>query len=425
MFLGLDKGHFLSPSGRCKSFDAAADGYSRAEGCGVFVLKRLSDALAENDRIMGVIRGVEVNQSGHAPSITHPHAPTQEALFKQALRCSGIDANSVNLVEAHGTGTQAGDINEMESIRRALSSDRSSDNPLYVTAIKANIGHLEAASGCASLAKVLLMLHHKRIPPQIGLESLNPRIAPLDIDHTVISTETTLWPPAKAANRRIALINNFGAAGSNATLLVEEHVPTRRVTSDHKLSSYVFGISAKDVGALDSLRFKLITWLQDSDNEEISLLDLAYTLTARRQLYAHRLAVTAASKQELVLRLEQACLGQTQPATSSSIVFVFSGQGAHFRGMAPSLYQSSNTFRRCIDECNGILLSSGFSGIHSIIIGSTRDENDSLDHLEEYHAATFSLQYALARVWISWGIRPVAVLGHRSVYRYLLCYLVS
>ncbi|KAG6844207.1 hypothetical protein H0H93_016595, partial [Arthromyces matolae] len=188
MFLGLDRGHFLSPTGQCKAFDASADGYSRGEGCGAFVLKRLPDALAENDRILGVIRGIEVNQSGLAHSITHPHAPTQASLFRRLLGNSNIDANRVNVIEAHGTGTQAGDPNELESIRSVFSSHRSSNNPLHVTSIKANIGHLEAASGAAGLAKLLLMMERRSIPRQISLTTLNPRITPLHVDHTVIDT---------------------------------------------------------------------------------------------------------------------------------------------------------------------------------------------------------------------------------------------
>src|SRR4051794_4850297 len=180
MFVGLDRGHFLSPTGQCKAFDALADGYSRAEGCGIFVIKRLSDALAENDRILGVIRGIEVNQSGQANSITHPHPPTQESLFKQLLCNSGVDASHVTVVEAHGTGTQAGDPSELEAIRSVFCPSRPPSNPLHVTSIKGNIGHLEAASGAAGLAKLLLMLRHMKIPRQISLQKLNPRITPLE-----------------------------------------------------------------------------------------------------------------------------------------------------------------------------------------------------------------------------------------------------
>jgi acyl transferase domain-containing protein len=166
-----------------------------------------------------------VNQSGMAHSITHPHGPTQESLFKRVLERSDLDPHLVNFVEAHGTGTQAGDVNEIQSLRRILAVDRSSNNPLYIGAIKGNIGHLEAASGSASLAKVLLMLRHKMIPAQVSFKQLNPKIPCLDIDNTVISTENIPWLPPPGVKRRFALINNFGAAGSNAAMIIEEYVP--------------------------------------------------------------------------------------------------------------------------------------------------------------------------------------------------------
>ncbi|KAF8962959.1 polyketide beta-ketoacyl-synthase [Flammula alnicola] len=411
MFIGLDKGHFLSSSGQCKSFDASADGYSRGEGCGIFVLKRLSDAVAENDRVLGVIRGVEVNQSGRAQSITHPHVPTQEALFKQLLIRSGIDPNSVNVVEAHGTGTQAGDTNEMESIRRVLTVDRMPDNPLYVTSIKPNIGHLEAASGCASLAKVLLMFQHETIPQQIALRSLNPRIARLDSDKMAISTKNIFWSPVGERKTRIAIVNNFGAAGSNAALLVEEYVPKSSRPPSAGGAAYVFGLSAKDRSALDALRSNFIVWLQSPANQKISLLDVAYTTTARRQLYPCRLAVSAANREDLIKKLDTAPIfDETQP---TPVVFVFSGQGSQYPGMGRSLYHSSLLFKRHIDECDRILTSFGFVGILSVI--TAEDEDPCLGNridTEEQQSAIFSLEYALAKVWMSWGIQPIAVVGH-------------
>ncbi|OBZ65139.1 Noranthrone synthase [Grifola frondosa] len=173
MYIGLDRAHFLSPTGQCKPWDASADGYCRSEGCGLFVLKRLSDALAENDHILGVIRGIEVNQSAHAESITHPHVPTQVQLFHKLLAASGVPAQRVSVIEAHGTGTQAGDPTELESIRAVFSVGRSTANPLHVTSVKANIGHAEAASGAAGLAKLLLMLRRRALPPVISLKTLN------------------------------------------------------------------------------------------------------------------------------------------------------------------------------------------------------------------------------------------------------------
>ncbi|CAA7262768.1 unnamed protein product [Cyclocybe aegerita] len=424
MFLGLDRAHFLAPSGQCKSFDASADGYSRAEGCGVFVLKRLSDAIVENDGILGVIRGVEVNQSGLAASITHPHVPTQEALFNQVLKCSEIDPNSITLVEAHGTGTQAGDKNELESIRRVFASDQSRkgkrqrrpDTPLYVTSIKGNIGHLEAASGSASLAKVLVMLREKKIPRQISFKQLHPRLAPLGPDGIVIPASNVPWLPANHGGPLIALINNFGAAGSNATLVVEEYIPSSSAnscTASLDGVSYVFGLSAKDGPALEALRARYIAWLCDPRND-VSLLDVAYTATARRQLHPFRLAVSASSKEDLIEKLGCTQLDEAPvQETAAPVVFVFSGQGSHYRGTGRSLYISSAIFRRHVDECEVILTSLGFGGVTSMIAGrGSTVQHPMLNDLEGSQPAIFALQYALAKMWLAWGIRPVAVVGH-------------
>ena len=222
MYIGLDRAHFLSSTGQCKPWDASADGYCRAEGSGMFVLKRLSDALAENDNILAVIRGAETNQSAHAESITHPHVPTQVSLFKKLIASSGVDPSKISVIEAHGTGTQAGDPTELESIRSVFSVNRTPDNPLHVTSVKANIGHAEAASGAAGLAKLVLMLQKQTIPAVISLKKLNPRIPPLSQDGTVIDTELTSWSAPSDGSPRLALLNNFGAAGSNGALILEE-----------------------------------------------------------------------------------------------------------------------------------------------------------------------------------------------------------
>ncbi|KAF8891957.1 polyketide synthase [Gymnopilus junonius] len=411
MFIGLDRGHFLSPSGQCKSFDASADGYARGEGCGIFVLKRLSDALAENDQIMGIIRGIEVNQSGKASSITHPHSSTQKALFKQLLMQSDIDPNSVSVVEAHGTGTQVGDINEMESIRSVLAADRKPNNPLYVTSIKANIGHLEAASGSASLAKVLMMFKHQIIPQQISFQALNPRIAPLTLDNTIISTRNVAWVLPLESDKRVALINNFGAAGSNAALLVEEFIAqdTSAAAITAATTSYVFGLSAKDESSLEELRSQYRAWLQSPISQNLSLLHIAYTATARRQLYPYRLAVSCGNLQQLISRLDTTPVVNAK-GDQNDVVFVFSGQGYQYHGMAASLYATSSTFKKYINECDSILVAHGFFGIRSIISGSADGAAPFKE--EVLQSATFSLQCALAEVWISWGVQPSAVVGH-------------
>ena len=415
MFIGLDRGHFLSPTGQCKTFDASADGYCRGEGCGVFVLKRLSDALDENDRILGVIRGIEVNQSGKAQSITHPHVPTQATLFRHLLSNSGVDANSVNVVEAHGTGTQAGDKNEMRSIRQVLAVGRLPNNPLYVTSIKANIGHLEAASGCASLAKVLLMLLRQVVPRQISLRTLNPGIAPLATDNTVIPTINVPWHRAKEGSPRIALVNNFGASGSNAAVLVEEHMSEQSPLSELLDGiSYVFGLSAKDGPSLDALRSKYLTWLQDIPTQRI--IDVAYTMTARRQVYPYRLAVTARNRAELVSALASAPFTRVSKDLSG-VIFIFTGQGKCYRGMGRMLYLTSHIFKRYIDECHKILIFSGFAGIVSIFTANLTADDSGATYAEGCHCAVFSIEFALAKLWIYLGIKPVAVVGHRYVIK--------
>ena len=415
MFIGLDRAHFLSPTGQCRVFDASADGYSRGEGCGFFVLKRLSDARVENDRILGVIRGVEVNQSGDARSITQPHIPSQIKLFRQLLERSGISPEAVNVVEAHGTGTQSGDICELESIRRVFSVDRPAENPLHITSIKANIGHLEAASGAAGLAKLLLMLQHRTIPRLISLVDLNPGISELAADHTLIDTESRQWNPACEGLPRMALLNNFGAAGSNCTLLLQEYVPPATLEeSPPSAIPYVFGLSAKTEAALVSIRLRVVDWLNSADTQHASLGDIAYSLTARRQIYEHRVSLTARTRQELVENLLSHPSSTRVSRKNGRAVFVFSGQGGQYVGMGSELYKSVPLFRDIIDQCHNFLDRPGFAAVAQYINpegnSSTLPETEQL---EIHHCAIFALEYALAQLWIYWGIIPTIVVGHR------------
>ncbi|KAK0498692.1 hypothetical protein EDD18DRAFT_1153287 [Armillaria luteobubalina] len=413
MFLGLDRGHFLSSTGQCKAFDASADGYSRSEGCGIFVLKRLSDAVAENDQILGVIRGVDVNQSGKAYSITRPHAPTQENLFTQTLERSGLDASRISVVEAHGTGTQAGDPIELESIRGIFAKNRKANNPLHITSVKANIGHLEAASGAAALAKLLLMLRHRTIPRLISLKNLNPRIKPLASDNVIIDTKQTTWTVPDESLPRIALLNNFGAAGSNGALLLEEYIPKPSGKDTEVGSTFIVGLSAKSEQALVDLRASYIEYLRSPASAGTTLADIAYTATARRRIFSHRFAVTARSKEELTHKLELASEKTVLDNAPGKVVFVFSGQGGQYLGMGSALYKTSALFKSAIDECEYILKKNDFLGVLSII--TSDGESSGLTPVEEFEAnqaAIFALEYGLAKLWMSWGVTPSAVVGH-------------
>lgn len=418
MFVGLERGHFLSPSGQCKSFDASADGYCRGEGCSLFVLKRLKDAIAENDNIIGVIRGIEVNQSGLALSITHPHSPTQAALLRTLLENSGISPTRVSVVEAHGTGTEAGDSCELASIRSVLSQGRTWDNPLHVTSIKANVGHLEAASGAVGLCKLLLMLQHNIIPAQISLKTLHPLIAPLDVDNIVIDTLSTPWTAGPTP--RIAVLNNFGATGSNGALILEEYIKPNRPSTT---SSCAFGISAKSAMVLENLRSRYMQWLRNSRNHSIPFGDIAYTATARRQLYPFRLAVTAENKNQLIRALDTAPVTHVE-RPGGRVIFVFSGQGSQYVNMGGSLYATSTVFKSCIDRCQRCLISLGYPGILSIISSGSSDYILGADEeFEAYQCAILAVEFGLASLWKHWGVVPAGVIGQRQAIKFALLYV--
>ncbi|KAI0763986.1 hypothetical protein BD413DRAFT_680576 [Trametes elegans] len=403
MYIGLSRGHFLSETGQCRPWDASADGYCRSEGCGVFVLKRLDDAVNDNDRILAVIRGVEVNQSGNARSITHPHAPTQTALFEKLVSSSGIRPCDVNVVECHGTGTQAGDPAELEAIRKVFAVGRSDGDPLHITSVKANIGHAEAASGAASLVKLILMMRERTIPAHVSCEELNPRIPDLSVDNVLIDTTPAPWDCK--GPRRLAVLTNFGAAGSNGALVPEEFIPTPRPNAASR--SIVVGLSCKTAGAAEQLREACIHHFENTVHDEPALQDLAYSTTARRQLYKYRVPASGYSKDEVLRNLRLAPVVQAQP-NHSKVVFVFSGQGSQHLGMGVDLYRQFATFARVVDECNAYLLAIRSAGVMNIFQGrATAEFMTSRSHQE----ALFVLEYALARLWMSWGVRPCAVVG--------------
>lgn len=411
MYIGLDRAHFLSPTGQCKPWDASADGYSRAEGCGMFVLKRLSDAIAEKDNILGIIRGVETNQSAHAESITHPHVPTQTQLFKKLIASSGVHPSRINVLEAHGTGTQAGDPTELESIRSVFSVNRTSENPLHVTSVKANIGHAEAASGAAGLAKLLLMLRKRTITKVISLKELNPRIPPLSVDGTVIDTEAIPWESPRDGGPRMALLNNFGAAGSNGALILEEAPEPPIANASDAPSTVILGLSCDSENAAKELRDAYLKYLEKSVTDQLELSDFTYTATARRRLHRYRLAVTGKTKEELMGNLQNASLVEMTESGPGKVCFAFSGQGGQYVGMGSGLYKSSPFIRDIVDVFHDKLVSWGYPGVLGVInppAGAPPSED-----FQAFQAAVYVLEYALAQLWQSWGTKPTAVAGHR------------
>lgn len=414
MYIGLSRAHFLSPTGQCRPFDESADGYCRAEGCGLFVIKRLQDATHDNDRIYGVIRDIEVNQSGNASSITHPHGEAQVQLFQKLLSRSKIDPRSIGVIEAHGTGTQAGDAVEMASIESCFADPA---HLVYLTSIKANLGHAEAASGSVGLGKLLLMLQHSKIPAQIGRETLNPKLQSLASKNIKIPTRALDWPSPANQSRR-ALLNNFGAAGSNAALILEEF--RDRGQGRHQRAAprkaYNWIISAKSAEALRTLVARYHELLSSS-GKDVSIRDLCFTATARRQLYDHQLSLVVESTADLASQLESpSCLDATRSRShvSNPIVFVFSGQGSFYLGMGRELLHTAPTFRRKVFQCDEILQQLGYNEVRpSQVLDGTAALDNPASVMVLSQVACFVVEIALADLFQSWAIQPDLVIGHR------------
>ncbi|KAJ7245357.1 hypothetical protein B0H12DRAFT_1235793 [Mycena haematopus] len=285
-----------------RSFEASADGCSRSEGCGVFVLKRLRDAIAENDNILGVVRGIE---SIRAVLRTQSRTLTQPLKPRSSVKSSKLRGltRAASMSSRRHAG---GDPNEVESVRSVLAVNRAANNPLHITSVKANIGHMEAASGAAGLTKLLLMLQHRLIPRQISFKNLHPLMTPLEDDNTIIDKTHAPWLPSHEGMTRTALLNNFGAAGSNTALLLED-ISFSPIPSD---ASFVFGLSAKAILALKELRTQYIHWLRSPSSNSVPLADIASTTTARRQIFHYRLAISASTHEELIETLESAAVVQ-------------------------------------------------------------------------------------------------------------------
>ena len=284
----------MAPDGRCKTFDAAADGYVRGEGCGVIVLKRLSDALVNRDRILAVIRGSAVNHDGRSNGLSAPNGPAQEAVIRAALADGNLSPAAIGYIEAHGTGTRLGDPIEIEALRTVLGAGRAADRPLVVGSVKTNIGHLESAAGIAGLIKVVLMLRHGRIPPHLHLNTINPL---LRLDDGLLEIPTTMrdWPGS--AEPRRAGISAFGFGGTNAHVILEEAPALeRQEQAVVERPRHVLTFSARSPQALAELAGRYADYAET--DPATSLADVAYTMNTGREHFAHCAALVVASPAE-------------------------------------------------------------------------------------------------------------------------------
>jgi acyl transferase domain-containing protein len=294
----------LDPDGRCKTFDADANGYVRGEGCGVIILKRLSDALADGDNIAAVIRGSAVNHNGRSSSLVAPHGPSQQTLIRQALENAGVEASQVSYVEVQGTGTSLGQPIEVEALGAVYCKNRTQDNPLVISSVKTNIGHLEAASGMASLIKVILAMQHQKIPPHLHFHRPNPYI---DWDKLPVKVPTELLPWKSGEDKRFAGVSAFGFSGTNAHILLES-APLKEHPKSSKSGLQLLTLSAKTQESLVELTKQYVKYL--GSHLELNLGDICFTANTRRSHFQYRLAVIASSTDELANKLSAFIVGK-------------------------------------------------------------------------------------------------------------------
>jgi amino acid adenylation domain-containing protein len=413
----LSKMRALAADGRSKTFDAAADGYGRGEGCGLVVLKRLSDALAAGDPVLAVIRGSAVNHDGRSNGLTAPNGAAQQAVLRQALAAAGVEPGEVGYVEAHGTGTVLGDPIELRALTAVLGPGRGPDSRLVVGSVKTNFGHLEAAAGIAGLIKVVLALRHGEIPPHLHLRNLNPHISLAEMP-LVIPTAPHPWPAGETP--RIAGISSFGLSGINAHILLAEAPVRAEGQGQEDRPLHLLALSARSEAALRALAGRYRDRLADpaAGVDAVEIADACFTANAGRSHLPERLAVVAASREELLARLEDAATGRSLLRTPSPrrrpaprVAFLFTGQGAQQAGMGRLLFATQPTFRRALETCDEILRPHLEAPLLSVLYPPDGAPSP-IDRTAYAQPALFALEHALATLWRSWGIEPVAVLGH-------------
>ncbi|MFL5358353.1 SDR family NAD(P)-dependent oxidoreductase [Archangium sp.] len=403
----------LSPNGRCSAFDARANGFVRGEGCGLVVLKRLSDAQAQGDRILAVIRGSAVNQDGRSQGLTAPNMLAQQALLRQALANAKVDPSALGYVEAHGTGTPLGDPIEVEALVDVMGKPRPDGSRCALGSVKTNFGHLEAAAGIAGLMKVVLALQHEAIPKHLNFSRLNPRIR---LEGTPFFIPGELWPWKRSATPRLAGVSAFGMSGTNAHIILEEApIPAPPAYTLTRPTAHLLTLSARSEEALSALVRRYADHLTDHPN--LDAADVCFTANTTRARMPHRLSVVGGSSQALATGLSAFASGRKTEQvvqgkaghSAPRVAFLFTGQGSQFPGMGRRLYETSAVFRDALERCAARLKPK--LDLFSVLY--PKDGVPSpIDQTAYSQPALFALEYALAELWRSWGVVPDAVMGH-------------
>ncbi len=404
----------MAPDGRCKTFDAAADGYVRGEGCGMIVLKRLADAVRDGDRIRAVVLGSAVNQDGLTNGITAPNGPSQKAVLRAALEDASLAPSAIELVEAHGTGTPLGDPIEVRAIKETLLEGRSADRPLRIASVKTNIGHLEPAAGIAGLIKLVLSLEHAAIPAHRNLEKLNPYI---DLANVPVEIPKALTAWNSPAGDRRAGVSSFGFGGTNCHVIVGDLAPAAPTPQPGSHRPWqLLALSAKTPAAVAAKAADLADHLEDNPVE--ALADVCHANNAGRVPMDIRRGIVAASRDEAIGQLREIAGGATTGVAAAKrrpkIAMLFTGQGSQHAGMTRQLYETEPVYRASLDRSDRVLREIGVP-LLDVLFGN---ESSRIDETAMAQPALFAVEYALAELWRSFGVVPDCLLGH-SVGEYV------
>ncbi|MDO0925246.1 SDR family oxidoreductase [Streptomyces sp. TG1A-8] len=394
----------LSPDGQCKTFDEAADGYARAEGCGIVVLKLLSAAQRDGDRVLAVVRGTAVGQDGDSAGLTVPNGPAQEKVIRSALAAARLAPEDIQYVEAHGTGTPLGDPIEFGAIGDVFVDSHTKDRPVLVGSVKTNLGHMEPASGIVGVIKTVLQLRSGTIYPHVNLNTPSGRI-PWDLYPVRVPTACEPW----RAEVRRAVVNSFGFAGTiGAVVLEQAPEPAERPAEGG--AAPLFTLSAKNAAALRELAAHYRRLLDE--RPDVPLSALCHSANTTRAHHPYRVAAPVADRAALAKLLDRAAGAEHEgPSGIRKTAFMFTGQGSQYAGMGAALYAALPVFRDHVDTCDRLFAEHLGRSVRELLLGTAADPA-AVDRTEYTQPALFTLEYALAQQWMAWGVRPNVLLGH-------------
>lgn len=408
------EGGIISPDGHCRAFDKEARGTVKGSGVGVVVLKRLADALADGDHVHAVIKGSAINNDGDVKvGFTAPSVEGQAGVIEEALAIASVEPQSIGYIETHGTGTALGDPIEIAALTQAFRSGTEAKGFCAIGSLKTNIGHTDAAAGVAGLLKTILALEHKQLPPSLNFDEANPNI---DFQNSPFFVNSKLkdWPATQTPRR--AGISSFGIGGTNAHVVLEE-APDKQTSAGSADSSSLLMLSAKTDAALRTAATNLSEHLKEHD--ELQLSEVAHTLQVGRREFPHRMAFVSRSRDEAIAALEtpearRLHKGVTEQSVRA-VVFMFTGQGAQYVSMGRGLYETEATFREQVDLCAELLQTHLSLDIRDVLYPSSENVDEAAEQLKQTHItqpALFVIEYALAKLWMEWGVRPSAMIGH-------------